>query len=159
MKTQKNKANNVELATTKKVNVNDLQNLINLQKSKIDTDKKIKVSTKEKNFIYKFQLDSTLTEKEQKKKRSKLRRNLQNIVNTIIVDNLKETNLTNIPLFLDFYKLNYINNNFTLESITNSTEETKINEINLILNLTKLFLSQEVKETKKETTKKEKIKE
>jgi len=121
----------------------------NTQKNDKVTIKKIadrQTSVKDKNFIYKFQLDETkLTDKEAKKKRNKLRRNLTLIVNQIILDNVKKQNLDNVKNFINFYKENYILNDFTLKSLTNSNEQSKVEDFNKILELTKIYLSKNKK--------------
>lgn len=99
-----------------------------------------KTSTKEKNFLYKYQLDkkeNALPEKEQKKKRSKLRRKLQNLVNVIILANVKKPSTEGVKEFLDFYKANYILNDFTLQSITASNDELKTKDLQKVLEICK----------------------
>lgn len=135
METLKNAKKNV---ITKKVDnaiLKTLETNILKSKEKINKDKIRVTTSKEKNFIYKFQLDGSINEKEQKKKRNKLRRNLKNIVNTIIVANMKKENLEVLTDFLNFYKSNYILNDFTLKSITNSSDLDLKNDLELILNL------------------------
>ncbi len=94
--------------------------------------------TKEKGFIYKFQLDAKKTNpKEAKKLRGKLRRKLQAICNDIILANVKKENLEVVKSFLTFYKEHYILNDLSLQSITNSTDELKHEDINKVLLLAK----------------------
>jgi hypothetical protein len=146
MKNAKNvKIEKTANAEVKKSDINSLSAILEAQKNKINFEEKEKnsTSTKDKNFIYKFQLlDNKLTEKESKKLRSKMRRNLSNIINEIIIDNRKETNLKNVSKFIEFYKENYIVNDFTVKSITNSSEENKKSEIEFVLTLCKIYLEQ-----------------
>lgn len=103
-----------------------------------------KTTVKEKNFLYKFQLDTKnkgLKEKELKKMRSKLRRDLQLIVNKIIIANVKKEDLKDLPDFLKFYKANYITNDFAIESITNSGDELKTTDLKKVLDLAKKYLA------------------
>lgn len=102
-------------------------------------DSERKTKTKEKNFLYKFQLEEKLTDKESKKKRNKLRRDLNNIQNLIILNEKKE-NEENIKSFLSFYKKNYLLNDFTKESISNSSDETKSEDLQRMLNIVKKYL-------------------
>ena len=96
---------------------------------------------REKNFIYKFQLDDKLklNAKQEKRMRGKLRRQMQSICNDIIIANAKKKDLTKIKSFLDFYKANYILNDLTLQSITNSADELKQQDINKVLSLAKEY--------------------
>lgn len=100
-------------------------------------------TVKEKNFLYKFQIDKSkkLTSKEEKKNRNKIRRNLKLLVNQIILDNMKKKDFTNIPNFVKFYKENYILNDFSLKSLTNVQDETKIEDYTKVLNLCKELLT------------------
>ncbi|MEX2017557.1 MAG: hypothetical protein WD876_03730 [Candidatus Pacearchaeota archaeon] len=94
-----------------------------------------KTKTKEKNFIYKFQLaDKKLSAKDEKKMRNKLRRKMQNIVNEIIISKDKKAGIKN---FLLQYKKEYILNDFTLESISNSSDETKREDLEKVLSIVK----------------------
>ncbi len=93
---------------------------------------------KEGGFIYKFQLaDKKLNAKEAKKLRGKLRRQLQGICNAIIVANVKKEDLAPCKAFLVFYKEHYILNDLSLQSITNSSDELKHEDINKVLLLAK----------------------
>lgn len=93
---------------------------------------------KEGGFIYKFQLaDKKLPMKEAKKLRGKLRRKLQAICNDIIIANSKKEDLSCLKPFMVFYKENYILNDFSLQSLTNSTDELKHEDISRVLVLAK----------------------
>lgn len=93
---------------------------------------------KERGYIYKFQLDAKkLSAKDAKKLRSKLRRKLQAICNEIILANVKQENLNIVKTFLTFYKENYILNDLSLQSLTNSSDELKHQDINKVLLLAK----------------------
>lgn len=100
-------------------------------------------TVKEKNFLYKFQIDKTkkLTNKQEKQQRNKIRRNLKLLVNQIILDNMKKKDFTNVSNFVKFYKENYILNDFSLKSLTNVQDETKIEDYTKILNLCKESLT------------------
>lgn len=102
------------------------------------------LKVKDKNYLYKFQTakgNEALTEKEEKKKRSKLRRDLQLLINKIITDNLKKKDLTACKDFISFYKENYILNDFEIKSITNSSDELKVQDLTKVLALCKESLT------------------
>jgi hypothetical protein len=101
-------------------------------------------NVKDKNFIYKYQLDAklkALPEKKQKQLRSKLRRNLQLIVNKVILANVKKTDFIPCKEFISFYKENYILNDFSLKSVTNSSDELKVADLTKVLDLCKKSLA------------------
>jgi len=124
--------------TTKKEN----KNIDNATIKALTKNEERKTSVKEKNFLYKFQLESTkLTDKQSKQQRNKLRRNLKLIVNKIILANLKKKDLTLCKEFIIFYKANYILNDFTLKSLTNVNDKDLINDYTIVLNLCKESLS------------------
>lgn len=132
-----------------KTNVTKEVKNTNVKTSKKETVKNANVkniaerqtTVKERNFLYKFQIDKTkkLSSKEEKKNRNKIRRNLKLLVNQIILDNMKKKDFTNIPNFVKFYKENYILNDFSLKSLTNVQDETKIEDYTKVLNLCKEF--------------------
>jgi len=94
-----------------------------------------KTKTKEKNFIYKFQIaDKKLSDKDAKKYRNKLRRKMQNIVNSIIISKDKKEG---IKEFISLYKKEYILNDFSIESFSNSSDETKKEEFVKVLLIVK----------------------
>lgn len=93
---------------------------------------------KDGGFIYKFQLaDKKVNAKEAKKLRGKLRRKLQAICNDVILANAKKEDLTCLKPFMVFYKENYILNDLSLQSLTNSSDELKHEDINRVLILAK----------------------
>src|SRR3989304_669182 len=124
-KKQSSKNKNLDTATIKTV---------------INKDKERATTVKEKNFLYKFQVEQRkikLTAKEEKKNRNKIRRNLTLLTNQIIIDNLKKKDLSKCKDFINFYKENYILNDFTLKSLTNVNDEDKIKDYNFVLDLCK----------------------
>ncbi len=155
MKNSTNKKNvivkKVTITKNEKLDSTNLELLKN-KLSKIDTTKK-ETTTKDKNYLYTFdRLD--LSEKELRAKRVKLRRDLTNICNNIIIKNKKSVTFEGIKEFIDFYKTNYIVNDYTIKSITNS--EKRKEELIIILDLTKEYLSTDKKEIVKKENKKEK---
>lgn len=100
-------------------------------------------SVKDKNYLYSYQLDKSLqlTEKDAKKKRSKLRRDLQLLINKLITSNIKKADYTHCPDFIKFYKANYIINDFSLKSISNSSDELKQQDLIKCLDLCKASLA------------------
>lgn len=104
-------------------------------KTKAKKEVERKTKTKDKNFIYKFQIASKrLSDKDAKKYRNKLRRKMQNIVNSIIVSKDKKESIKD---FIKIYKQEYILNDFTIESISNSSDETKQEDFTKVLSLVK----------------------
>lgn len=103
------------------------------------SSKERSTKTKDKNFLYKFQIEeSNLNSKDQKKKRNKIRRQLKNLVNSIISVNLKGKKETKYNKdFINFYKANYILNDFSLSSLTNKTNEEDINDYTFVLTFVK----------------------
>jgi hypothetical protein len=121
-------------ASTKNLDAATKKAIINKSKK----EEKRETTVKEKNFLYKFQLEETkLTDKESKKKRNKIRRNLQLIVNKIILDKKKVNIKENVQEFLNFYKANYILNDFTLKSLTNKNDEITLKEYSDVLHICK----------------------
>ena len=91
---------------------------------------------KEKNYIYKFQISNPgMPDRDAKKLRNKLRRKMENIVNAIIIE--KKDNTNNIKAFIKYYKDNYILNDLSLLSLTNSKDETLIEDFNRVIATTK----------------------
>ena len=104
--------------------------------SQKEDPKERKTKTKEKNFIYRFQVDEKgLTDKEQKKRRNKLRRQMTNLLNAVIIE--KKDPATPIKAFLSFYKKEYLLNDFSIESISASGDEDKQSDIKRVLDLAK----------------------
>lgn len=94
--------------------------------------------TSEKSFLYKFQIEEKdLTDKQKKSKRVKLRKQLKNLVDKIIITKDKEKQKENIKNFIDFYKFNYILNDFSIESLTHKTNELDLQDYTIVLNLCK----------------------
>lgn len=93
------------------------------------------ITVKDKNFLYKFQLEGKLEHKEEKRKRNKIRRDLKLIVNKIILDKKGDKEL--IKEFKDFYKKNFILNDFSLKSLTNVTDPDTIDDYTKVLNIVK----------------------
>ncbi len=99
--------------------------------TKVVKEKELKTKTKEKNFLYKFQVDEKgLNEKQQKKNRNKLRRQLENICNKFVT-NVKDVD-ANTKEFISFYKKNYILNDFSIESLSNSNSSRKEDILNAL---------------------------
>lgn len=96
------------------------------------------ITVKDKNFLYSFQLEGKLDPKAEKRKRNKIRRDLKLIVNKIILDKKKDINLINE--FKDFYKQNFILNDFSLKSLTNVTNPDLIEDYTKVLNIVKATL-------------------
>lgn len=126
---------NTNVKTSKKENSTDKANVKNIAERQ--------TTVKERNFLYKFQIDKNkkLTSKEEKKQRNKIRRNLKLLVNQIILDNMKKKDFSNVQNFVNFYKETYILNDFSLKSLTNVQDETKIEDYTKVLNLCKEFVS------------------
>lgn len=142
---------NTKVTTAKKV---EEKKLINVEvidnatlvalRSKVNFEKKEKdnsVSSRTKNFIYKFETRESLTDKESKKKRSKLRKDLQKIIDRIVLANHNKTNLTICEEFINFYKTNYVMNDYSLQSFTNSQDEDKRSELQFCIELCKIYLT------------------
>ena len=82
---------------------------------------------KVQRYLYKWQTsEAKLTAKEQKQKRQKIRRLLENFYFKICLQQNKEQKQAAIIEFLAFYKANYILNDFTLASLTDSKEPSKV---------------------------------
>lgn len=119
-----------------KLNLDDLKNL---------TKKEIKIEKNKgnKDVLYKFQLNDKLSTDKQKKERMRLRRERNKFLNNIIFyfneNNTSETK-KEIKNFIDFYKKEYVKNDFSFESLSanNSDDETKI-KIKVVLQLIKKF--------------------
>lgn len=94
---------------------------------------------REKNYIYRFQLDENtkLNAKQEKRLRGKIRRQLKNICDEIILANQKKKDLSKIPAFFKFYKENYILNDLSLASLTNSSDDLKQADLTRVLELAK----------------------
>lgn len=109
------------------------------KKNAIERNTKVK----EKNFLYKYQLDAAnakMPEKKHKQMRSKMRRDLQLLVNAIIINKgPKQAEATKD--FIAFYKKHYILNDFTLQSITNSGDELKQQDLTKVLAICKATLA------------------
>ena len=102
-------------------------------------EKERKTATKEKNYIYKFQIaDTKLSDKDAKKYRNKLRRKMLNITNLIIVSKDKRESIKD---FIALYKKEYILNDFSLASFSNSSDETKREDFEKVLSLVKSSLA------------------
>lgn len=138
-----------KVVETKKSNLLDI-NLDTLNLDKIEKKVSIKSKIEEKkssskDLLYKFQLDNSLTDKEKKSLRTKLRNKRQNFEKDIILyysknDNagLKET----LKNFLSFYKETYILNDFSLYSlISNNTDTEKMKRTEETLNIIKEILT------------------
>lgn len=134
-KVEEKKVNNVEVI--------DNATLVALR-SKVNFEKKEKdnsISMRTKNFIYKFETRESLTDKESKKKRSKLRKDLQKIIDRMILSNHNKTDLSLCEEFINFYKLNYVMNDYSLQSFTNSQDEDKRSELQFCIELCKVYLT------------------
>ena len=149
MKTTKNEVKEIAKAKviTKKENKADSATTKVIALSEL---KERKISNKENNFLYNFQLNKTIESnpKIEKQKRNKIRRDLTIITNKIIVNELskdkdkadKQKEL--IKEFNSFYKATYIVNDYSLKSLTNKTNEDDIKDYTFILNLCKENLQQ-----------------
>lgn len=124
-----NDKNNSNVVATKK-NVFSAETLNTLNKIEISESVQRK-----KDFLYKFQLSEVkLSDKDAKKKRSKLRHELQRIVNNLIVlakttQNVEEMQKEKNNL-IAFQKENLINTDFKCSSFYQGSEEKKTSEIN-----------------------------
>lgn len=98
-------------------------------------DKVRPTTVKDKNFLYRFQLEGKMEHKEEKRKRNKIRRNLKLIVNKIILDKKKDKEL--IKEFNIFYKNNFILNDYSLKSLTNVSDQDVIEDYTKVLNIVK----------------------
>lgn len=130
----------VKVATeNKKVDSNTLDVLAaKLQKS---ANEKLaeKEQKKEKNFLYRFQIESpNLSTKEQKSKRKKLRDKIKDLAFQLHVKKDKNEAANE---FLSFYKENFIKNDFTLKSCTNSQVEKEIEFVRFALEFCKQMKS------------------
>jgi len=106
-----------------------------VKKSSAKKEIERKLKTKVKNFIYKFQLsDKKLSAKDEKKLRSKLRRKMQNIVNSIIVEKDKSEAIKEFEIQ---YKKEYVLNDYSFESLSSSNDETKREDFEKVLSLVK----------------------
>ncbi len=96
-------------------------------------------TVREKNYIYSFQMDEKLklTAKQEKRMRGKIRRQLKAIVDAIILLNAKKKDTSKVKDFMSFYKANYILNDLSLQSITNSSDDLKQHDLNRVLALAK----------------------
>lgn len=133
---------------SKKVDLNSL-NLDSLNFDKIE--KKIQIKSKieekkssSKDLIYKFQLDSNLTDKQKKSFRTKLRNKRINFEKDIILNYSNNNNAElkkEISNFIAFYKENYILNDFSLYSlISNNTDTEKMKRTEEVINIIKELL-------------------
>lgn len=128
------------MKTKKQVSEKEVTKDLATEQAIIKKVKERKTKTKEKNFIYKFQIANSeskkkLTAKEEKKMRSKLRRSLSNIIDKIVIE--KKDNKENVKEFISFYKLNYILNDFSIESITNSSDELLLEDLKRVFEIVK----------------------
>jgi len=111
----------VKSTTAKKVDLNTLAALVN--ETKVS-----ETSSKERNLLYKFQLDEKISSIEQKKKRNSLRKITDKLCFNIVTAHKKLNIAANqfdkksIEDFLKHYKTNFITNNFTVESVRSKIE-------------------------------------
>jgi hypothetical protein len=120
--------------STKKENKNVDNATTNVILNNIVEEKKLKVQ--ERNFLYSFER-LNLSDKESKRNRTKLRRDLKLLVNNITIckDKEKLKELTNN--FINFYKTNYILNDFSIESLTKKTNLDEIADYLKVLQIAK----------------------
>ena len=104
-------------------------------------------ATREKNYIYRFQLEegNKLTAKQEKRLRGKIRRQLKNVIDPIITANVKKEDLSGLPAFIKFYKDNFFLNDMSLQSMTNCSDELKQSDLNRVLTLAKKYQEQKKK--------------
>ena len=121
----------------------DNVDFMNLEK-KVSSIKVKESITKEAQKMYKFEL-SKLDAKQQKRERTKLRNKRNKFANNVILHFQKknESELRKeIDLFKEFYKANYILNDYSLISLSsnNRDEDTKI-LLNSFLDIVKLIMT------------------
>jgi hypothetical protein len=140
-----NNVKKVEATTVKKATNEILKKLAEQLQEQKFIERSINVERKK---IYKFQLDSSLSTIEQKRLRSKLRKERDLLAFKVAVANKnfhlsqKIENVETVKKFIEFVRNNYILQNFEFESIATKISN-KSDELNLrfTLELCKLYLS------------------
>lgn len=123
----------------KKVEVINLQSTLNKFADKVK-DMKINEKTK-KDTIYLYPENLTANEINSEKGktfRNSLRNKLKRFENNIFVftkTQNTESLQKEVKLFNDFYKTNYQRNDFTLQSLSQSKNESKTGDLQLMLNI------------------------
>ena len=97
---------------------------------------------KEQRFLYKFQTaEPKLAPAKAKQYRQKLRRKLDNFIAPILLQKNAETKAASIAEFNAFYKAEFILNDFTLKSLTDSRDSYKAESLEQILKLAQASLA------------------
>jgi phosphoenolpyruvate synthase/pyruvate phosphate dikinase len=145
-----NKVKNEKKAQSAKVSKNekaiDSANAAAVVKKAAEKDRSTAV--KEKNYLYRFQLENSIADKknklsakDEKKKRNKIRRDLKLFANKFFVEKNKEEIKKLSREFISFYKKEYILNDFSLKSLTNVTDELAIQDYERVLKIAKESLT------------------
>ena len=130
MKTQNQKSE--KKVNVEKINVASIEERL----SKIDVSKKERQS---KERLYK-NVNSSMSFEDQKKYRGKMRRHLSKIKNEILIftkTKNEEKKKEAIKNFISFYKKEFVKNDLSIESITNSKNEIEKEELILMLDIIK----------------------
>lgn len=81
---------------------------------------------REQKYLYKWQTEMPkIPAKEAKKLRQKIRRKLENFYFQICLQKNAETKKASIQEFMAFYKANYILNDFSIQSLTETHDQSK----------------------------------
>lgn len=139
-------SNKENSTATKGINTDFLKNML----SKVSQYNPVSVSSESKGtkLIYKIELRNDLTKRELRSKRNKLRDKLENFsfeMDRAIRNQFENTIKDVCKRFNDYYKENYILNDFTLNSVRSTISESKKIErerIEVLLQTCKHYLSQ-----------------
>lgn len=128
--------NQKTLSTKTNVNLNSLKN--ELKKNEKNFTKESK-SNSNKNL---YKGIESLSNEDQKKFRSKIRRKLDRFVSDILgKDRSDQERINSINEFLEFYKKNWIINDFELSNFTSTNKEDKRKDFKIILDICKNAIS------------------